>query len=299
MKCNNSFFVNIVLLVKYALFATSLSACARQIQSQEAIQALGDKGIVNGQRVTHITKLSARVVHVLFFDPHTGKASGCTGSLLPNNIVLTAAHCLEVGQKFAIGFGTKFSDQDDWAEAYSNHPVIAVKYIPGFHSRDALFKADNDLGLIKFKGKIPVGYEPFPEPTGTEIVDLKNVRTFHMIGYGQTSYFSKYDGTLRTTSLSASNINPNGETVYPFSRFLETALIVSQPTTGVCSGDSGSPLVAYVNDQPKLVGVATSAGNYANLQGEQCSGSATFIRIDKHIHWLKRTYEILKSRSDD
>jgi secreted trypsin-like serine protease len=199
------------------------------------------------------------------FEEHRIVESICSGSILAEGVIITAAHC--TGPDMTITFGT---DRYTWkaerilATGYVNHPHY--KPDPG----SAL--AYNDIALVWFKKKIPAGYEPatlLPSDRPLRIGEAVMVA-----GYGTTERVKSKTGTgkLRKTELTIYD-------VYEMSPEIE---LDQSHGSGVCSGDSGGPAFIMEDGKPLLFGVADTVSG-------SCNSKSTFARIQYYSDWIAET----------
>lgn len=229
----------------------------------------GLDGIVNGQEVDQRDPLANYVVRVRFLVG--GEKADCTGSLLAGGVVLTAAHCAQadaedmevVFPSSSCGGGSR-SVQTVMVhpEAYANGPI----------------DRDHDIALLKIAGKAPASAKAINLSWGEPQLDERESLT--MIGYGRTDYEKENSGILRKTTQSVKNISKAGSTFH-----------IKQSEAGVCSGDSGGPLIVFRNSQPVVIGVASAIYNSeVKAAAQRCSGSSIFTSVEKNREWIRDTH---------
>lgn len=258
-------------------------------------------GIVGGEVLGSGNILSQSTVMVVHVNTKK-ETSICTGTLIDDDKVLTAAHCIS---PFSMGTtGIAFTNNVSCAE---QAPIRTLRRISKSVSHDnynywardisALNNASHDLAILKFEGSIPEGYKvrPLPQPTFfTATTD-----TLVMSGYGRTSENDeKSSGTLRFTTLPATAIL--GTSVYiPLLKrtiSIEKSLLVDQATRGVCSGDSGGAL--YVNNANGLTLVGITSMGIDNRAEDAdkvqvCHGVSLFTDVREHLDWIQKQIDNL------
>lgn len=256
-------------------FAASLSlaliGCTKPSQIQNEIPMDNNPGVFGGKEV-HDDTFNG-VVGLVMLEPGTRKAIGvCTGTLISETIVLTAAHCV-TGHPYQYRLGVSF-DKNILSEESLDRLVLAEDAV--FHDRysTSAEKETYDLGLVKIRrNALPAGVKPVKLATSAD--GLRKGTKITVAGYGVNSAFrSTGSGTLRTNKLKIDKLN--------YSRF---EFSVNQLANGVCSGDSGGP--AYIKNQKgELVQVGVVSRGF-DLLVVKCIIETYFTRVDQFQDWIK------------
>lgn len=235
-------------------------------------------GIINGKSLKANGPLSSRVV--LVFLKKGSNASVCTGSLLPNNVVLTAAHCATEASKMAAIFSVNTDCSKINAE--NTRAVSRVIIHPSYRPNEkTISSSQEDIAMFKFKGTLPQGFQSFEVPGESFTPDATENMT--MIGYGKTSESdSDENSVLRITS-------NKGDKLVISAKF--GLYGVEQSSTGVCEGDSGGPLILTRNAVPKIIGIASKVSGESDAS--LCHGVSIYARTDFHADWIRKTYQEL------
>ncbi|XP_036141753.1 chymotrypsin-2 [Monomorium pharaonis] len=198
----------------------------------------------------------------------------CGGSILNDNYVITAAHCVQgkSGSSIQVVAATI-----NLSVPQSQHDVAKIIVHPRYNSADSWI---NDIALLKvktpFKKSVYVGHVPLP-PKG-HAVKANDIAI--VSGWGRL-----WQGGPTTTKLQRVNIviadqdyckykyNNMGLNVYP------TQVCAYDPSIqkGSCHGDSGGPLTVG----GKLVGLVSWANGCAST-----TYPTVYTRVVSYLDWI-------------
>lgn len=223
-----------------------------------------------------------------------GSDAGCSGTLISPTVFVTAGHCTD---NFIIN-GTGAPDvqvtfaSDARAYASGNVPSVSgtPHTYPGFCSNDLNYHGcpphgyplvgfeTGDLGVVVLDTPVVMDqYGQLPAPG--EIDGLPQMHAVTHVGYGFTAHPQPGDFGLRSFA-PAQIITSNG----PLSdEFLETTQNPSQGTGGMCTGDSGGPVLD--GDSPTVL--ATHSFVYSTYGA--CNGVSHAFRLDQPavLSWIR------------
>lgn len=195
---------------------------------------------------------------------------GCTGVLVGEREVLTAAHCVVgMGQGGYVAFGQSQSQSQKIRIASAHaHP----SYRKGART--------NDVGVILLSASAPVGFRPTAVASSNfELLSQDNIL---IAGYGESNY-GVNDGIVKKTTI-------------PFMSASSGILTLNALNgTGACRGDSGGPAYFKAGDKTILVGLTQGGAN-------NCGREYNFYSdVRSHIPWLEATLGkvLLKSSKRD
>lgn len=243
------------------------------------VQSTMDTRIINGEKAIKnqyrfyvkltITEMKTKILVATMHE--------CGGTLISENTVLTAAHCLRFDNPIIIvrarcGYYDA-GDTGDVQKYISKQNIVHEKY-----NRNTL---ENDIGLVILNTNVKltnaVKVIPFScEYTGPDLSLL-------VIGGGLTS--SKDDDLPRRLQWAILTSISNDECAAYFDD-ISTTLICAEgdPDIGqsTCLGDSGGPVVRKIGGQFKLVAlVSFGAAGYCN------SGAPSgFTRVGNYSNWI-------------
>lgn len=263
--------------------------------------------IIGGTLVPANSPMAQSIVGI--YDNNEGFV--CTGSLLPNNLVVTAAHCIGAKAKGVfIVFSPDMESVLNLGKAFLKSPVVrsvvALKANEKWAPEAESPQPANDIGLMKYSGTTPDGYVPATFLTDASL--LKVGATVVLAGYGVDydkvipvdvhtpnlqSLIDSHEvfcdtqdantakecikedlqgpSVLKTTSVEVTKIENPDEVV------LDEA-----HGHAACSGDSGGPAYIQVGNQYQLWGATSRSGLGCNID-------ITYTNILAYIDWIKTT----------
>lgn len=196
-------------------------------------------------------------------------ASTCTASLLSSTWLLTARHCLPTDATFVF-LGTRHRAEGTLI------PIKQVHLHPGDDEQD-------DIALIQLENPAPqnstfvrVNTDTSKPSTGAFVKS---------IGYGSTSYAGPVNRLLREVDTPAVS-TATCQTEYLQDTTLDKRALCAgyeAGRCGICSGDSGGPLIQFDPDgNPVQVGVASRSKGCA-----WAGVPAIFTRVSEFVDWME------------
>lgn len=266
-----------------ALFGI-LTACGQQEMS--------DINILHGHEATSDDVVTNHVVALTNRSLAARNKSYCSGTLIQDRLLITAAHCVanEQGTDFMmetssvkISFGTKVSQTNDIS-------------IQGFHAqydarattRPEMNFPPNDLALILTKEPLE-GVIPAPIYSS----QVRRGDTIRLSGYGVTvgPYAGNDTGILRWVDVPVLKLDGNKYRIDAGKRAADW-----NNAQGACSGDSGGPSFLIRKGTPYLTGVL-SIGQMNRRY--QCNGWNSYTDLSHYGEWLENAIEkIFKAEAE-
>lgn len=245
-----------------------LSACSSKSEGTAKQDGVSNDGIIGGVDVPENNAIVKGVVAV--YDSYSSQL--CTGSLLQNNTVLTAAHCLggDVSNMFII-FGTKITGDSERRQADKMEASLEWQE----QIARNITPLTGDIGLIHFKGSIPAGFEAANFLTDAKV--LKKGGRVILAGYGID------DGTAKTGAgtLRATNVLIDDPQFNPFEVKLD-----QRKGQGACHGDSGGPAYIYKGGNYFLWGVTSRGAEDAD---DNCTQFGIYTNALGYLDWIQAT----------
>lgn len=251
----------------------TLSGCfSPKPATSEYIPSKNQNSIIGGELFSEGDALPKSLVAI--YNVEVGDL--CTGVLMPNNIVITAAHCIGTStDKMSLYFETDLSET---SKAYVVDKVIVSPYWEGrqYEATDI-----GDIALIHFLGDAPADSVPAKLiPDSLAVLEGEEI---FVAGYGISDGLTGDGaGFLRKTKVFLSELD-----------FAQSESLVDQTHgTGVCHGDSGGPGFVKIEGEFYLWGVASRG---INDHDGNCLASAAFTNIRFYAVWINRMSARLNS----
>jgi hypothetical protein len=205
----------------------------------------------------------------------------CTGIVLAQDLVLTAAHCLEPGLTY------KLYELD--AERKPVFRDIAQTVVhPQFSKKtfDAN-RATAGVALIKLAAPLPEKYAP--AALAPKRARVAAGEKFIVVGYGVTApRDNRSAAVLRRADLAATGKPGNLQL-----RLFDPATRGETPGLGACTGDSGGPVYEERDGQRLVYGVV-SWSTAPKLQ-DGCGGLTGVTPLELYLNWISETARKLGS----
>jgi hypothetical protein len=232
---------------------------------------------------------------------------GCTGTLVKQNWILTAGHCdgrhLQFIGKIDL---THVFFESNLQESYetdgegkildklgqkvpNSARVIDFLVHPEYDPQNQ--KSDLDIALIKFEGPIPAGYQTFElqSPPSASQNCLEGVtqnltqsllekcsKVFHY-GLGLNS---KGKPGILSKDHAFWILEKNGQDV-------NTVISVNLDKPVVCHGDSGGPVIHFIDKTPFLIGIHRDTSHNCEIEPGKTAYNAFSTSTFGSMEWIK------------
>jgi secreted trypsin-like serine protease len=289
-----------------ALAAIALVSCVGQKPSSVP----KGSGIMGGTEVPEGAPIASSIVAI--FDKKENAV--CTGSIIAENFIVTAAHCANEAQYLKVVFG---NDIDLYMSAHEQdilemhvRQVTAVVTHPDYDEEENSRKNTdhNDIAVMRFSGKLPEGYKPaviladssylkigsMAKLAGFGVddielkpVNMKNVKDAKKkLDEGEIYCEDEQEKHCFEVEATGEGILRQAEAPIALKGISEV-LLNETKGQGTCMGDSGGP--AYLQDGKDfyLFGV-TSRGS------QLCDGNGIYTNVVYFTNWIKQTIASLR-----
>lgn len=254
------------LLFTGILSSIALTACTPNLNNAENTQAPGE-GIIGGWEARPSDRVQESIVAI--YDATESQL--CTGSLLSNNLVLTAAHCIGPNiESMYVFFDTKVTEKS------IRRQIDKVEISPYWASRQNADKNTGDIALVHFIGDVPAGFKPAQLLSAANGRALKKGAEVVLAGYGISNGITGVGaGILRVTRVKIEDPD-----------FSASEVKLNQTGgTGACHGDSGGPAYVTIKGHHYLWGV-TSRG--VDDERNDCSQFSAYTNALFYKTWINR-----------
>ncbi|WP_413558828.1 S1 family peptidase [Bdellovibrio sp. HCB209] len=302
----------------FLAISSALTACTQAVTPVISKKIKSDAAIIGGKEVQENDTISKSVVGLLIQNNNTGEVEVCSGTLLKDNLILTAAHCVfdpENGLSISVIFD-RVIDPSGKATTTELRTVTRSAIPAWWGAEDHLDTDTGDIALLQFTGDIPKGYSPVTALASED--DIANGKEVVIAGYGvnkvtktaiDVNTYPDLIGSIQSgqvvcqdsvrllncseVKLEGAGVLRKASALVKNTRFSSSEIEVAPKSGITCHGDSGGPAFIVKNNKLYLWGVANRS---ANNRISDCSVNSVYANVAFFRQWLNLAASKLKEQ---
>jgi secreted trypsin-like serine protease len=198
----------------------------------------------------------------------------CTGSLIAQDLVLTAAHCVLPGADYKVIIPGETPPRLLDVKRVASHPQFNVASI-------LAHRASADVALLQLSSPLP--QSKAPAPLGMPAIPIQAGSRLTVAGIGVTKRGDgKSGGTIRAADLAVTG-KPGTLQI----RLADPLTSNISAGLGACTGDSGAPAFEMQGGRAVIVGVVSWSTGPNNSDG--CGGLTGVTPLTLYREWIVQT----------
>ena len=203
----------------------------------------------------------------------------CTGVVVGNNLVLTAAHCFVNSEKSKVKSYGGYVITSVNLNHLNGKSIYAIDKVALHPDWNGTF---HDVALVTTTSALPGTLKILPVIKSLE--ELSADKSLHLIGYGTTGDGRSDSGVMRRSeSVIHSEINKQNYSGISILNQIRVKDIGGKPSQA-CSGDSGGP--AFAKSSGKLLGIVSGMHSFVQSDVTCNGGDANYTFIQPYIEWI-------------
>lgn len=239
-------------------------------------------GIVNGQAVKQSDPDANRSI-LLIWEDKKGQQHLCSSTLIENQTLLTAAHCVNEAVKMQAVFYTDVTCDSGFRR--SQHAILVDKMVfhPDYKSvskEGSVLDENPDLALVHLSSPAPASFPIYRITTQPQ--DLTS--ELYLYGFGITGTFNHDSMMLRKGKVARKDSDGEDNAF-----FINNGLFFGQKNSpGLCSGDSGGAVLMEDNGELVIASVNSEVfTDQADTTGDLCNNGAKTVLVHPYLEkWI-------------
>jgi secreted trypsin-like serine protease len=202
------------------------------------------------------------------------RGSFCTGSLIAQDLVLTAAHCVLSGADYKVIVPGETTPRLLDLRRVASHPQFNVQNI-------LAHRASADVALLQLINPLPASKAP--APLGAPMIPIEVGSRLTIAGVGVTKRGDGKTGGV----IHAADLTVTGKPGTLQIRLADPLTNNTREGLGACTGDSGAPVFEMQAGRAVIVGVVSWSTGPNNADG--CGGLTGVTPLTLYREWILRT----------
>jgi hypothetical protein len=202
------------------------------------------------------------------------RGSFCTGSLIAQDLVLTAAHCVLPGAEYKVILPGETPPRLNDVKRVASHPQFNGAAI-------LAHRASADVALLQLAAPLPASKAP--APLGAPVIPIQIGSRLTVAGVGVVRRGDgKSGGAIRAADLAVTG-KPGSLQI----RLADPLTNNVGDGLGACTGDSGAPAFEMQAGRAVITGVVSWSTGPNNTDG--CGGLTGITPLTLYREWILRT----------
>lgn len=232
------------------------------------------------------------VVSIQLMTPDDGLVHYCAGTIINENWILTAAHCLTNPQMVANSVIVA-GCHDIHERSESQH--VQLRHIDYYIKHELYLGGVNPYDIALIYTKEPLVFDKYVQPVNLPEPDVRPEGYGTLYGWGNVSMtiVPKYPHKLQQANMPILDMELCEEVLAASGMQLHETNLCTGPLTGgvsICTADSGGPLIQteyddlYGEERPTIIGIVS----WGKMPCGQKNAPSVFVRVSAFTEWIQQ-----------